>query len=56
MTACQWLTQAIRSKILNGQLATGSRLPSSREIANRHGVVRGTVVGSVEQLKAEGYQ
>src|SRR6266487_544201 len=45
----------IRSAILDGRLKRGMRLPSTRELARRYGVSRGTIVGAFYQLHAEGY-
>ena len=39
----------------SGQLAPGTRLPSSRELALELGCARATVVAAYEQLVAEGY-
>ena len=51
----QWLYEELRSAVLDGRLRLGSRLPSTRELATRYGVARGTVVTVFEQLRAEGY-
>lgn len=45
----------IRQRVIDGQLAPGSRLPSSRNYAIEIGVSRTSVVSAFEQLKAEGY-
>jgi GntR family transcriptional regulator/MocR family aminotransferase len=45
----------IRSGILTGRLAPGTRLPSTRHLASDLGVARSTVVQAFEQLRAEGY-
>lgn len=45
----------IRAAILAGQLAPGSRLPSTRALAGQLGVSRNTVFLAYEQLLAEGY-
>src|SRR5438105_15561978 len=47
--------QRIRSEILSGRLAAGSRLPSSRTLAAELGVARGTVVTAFQMLAGEGY-
>ena len=47
--------QALRRSILEGRLAPGTRLPSSRELARELGCARATVVAAYEQLAAEGY-
>jgi GntR family transcriptional regulator/MocR family aminotransferase len=51
----QWLYDEVRSAILDGRLKRGMRLPSTRELALRYGVSRGTVVAAFEQLQSEGY-
>ena len=45
----------IRTSILDGKLAGGTRLPASRMLASRLGVARITVVQAYDQLVAEGY-
>src|SRR5262249_20734897 len=50
-----WLYDELRSAILDGRLKRGLRLPSTRELAKRYGVARGTVVTVFEQLTSEGY-
>src|SRR5215470_15207649 len=47
--------QRIRSEILSGRLAAGSRLPSSRTLATELGIARGTVVTAFQMLAGEGY-
>src|SRR5689334_13894252 len=49
------LYDAIRGAILVGQLKTGTRLQSTREMAAELGVSRNTVMNAFEQLLAEGY-
>ena len=49
------LYDGLRAAILAGQLAPGTRLPSSRSFAAELGVARNTVVNAFEQLIAEGY-
>src|SRR6266536_3832391 len=51
----QWVYNEVRSAILDGRLGRGMRLPSTRELAQRYSVSRGTVVTAFEQLHAEGY-
>jgi GntR family transcriptional regulator / MocR family aminotransferase len=51
----QWLYQEMRARILDGRLRRGTRVPATRELAQRYGVSRGTVVTAFEQLTAEGY-
>jgi GntR family transcriptional regulator / MocR family aminotransferase len=45
----------IRSGVLSHRLASGSRLPSSRELAESMAVSRNTVVLAYDRLAAEGY-
>jgi GntR family transcriptional regulator / MocR family aminotransferase len=54
-TLFRWLYDEIRMAIVEGRLAAGTRLPSSRSLARRQNVARGTVVAAFEQLAAEGY-
>jgi GntR family transcriptional regulator/MocR family aminotransferase len=49
------LYQELRHRILHGQLAPGSRLPSTRTLARELGVSRNTVLYAYNQLLAEGY-
>lgn len=49
------LHAALRSAIRHGSLAAGSRLLSSRALAQELGVARNTVVYAYEQLATEGY-
>jgi GntR family transcriptional regulator/MocR family aminotransferase len=51
----QQLYRALRGEILSGRLASGERVPSTREIANLLNVSRNTAVMAYEQLLAEGY-
>jgi GntR family transcriptional regulator/MocR family aminotransferase len=51
----RWLYGQLRTALLEGRLAAGSRMPSSRALARNYGVARGTVVEVFEQLSAEGY-
>src|SRR5262249_40143455 len=50
-----WLSAEIRTAILDGRLKRGTRLPSTRLLAERFGLSRGTVVTAFEQLHSEGY-
>jgi GntR family transcriptional regulator/MocR family aminotransferase len=50
-----WLYGEVRSAILEGRLAAGTRLPSSRDFAKQYELSRGTVVSVMERLQAEGY-
>jgi GntR family transcriptional regulator / MocR family aminotransferase len=54
-TLTKWLYGELRSAILEGRLAPGARLPSSRDLASQHELSRGTVVSVLERLQAEGY-
>ena len=51
----QQVYRALRGEILSGRLASGERVPSTREIANLLNVSRNTAVMAYEQLLAEGY-
>ncbi|TLG87186.1 PLP-dependent aminotransferase family protein, partial [Pseudomonas edaphica] len=46
---------ALRAAILNRQLPVGSRLPSTRSLAERWLVSRGTLEAAFERLHSEGY-
>jgi GntR family transcriptional regulator/MocR family aminotransferase len=54
-TAYEWLYETLRTQILEGRLRAGTRLPSTRELAERYGLARGTIVNAFELLKSEGY-
>ncbi|GCE89859.1 GntR family transcriptional regulator [Komagataeibacter diospyri] len=54
-TLYQQIRDQIRSAILQGRLACGARLPSSRLMAAELGCSRGTVMAALDQLVAEGY-
>jgi GntR family transcriptional regulator/MocR family aminotransferase len=49
------LEYALRAAIRSGRLATHSRLPSTRALAQEFGLSRGTVSAAYDQLTAEGY-
>ena len=49
------LTEQIRRLVAEGVLAPGDALPSSRALATRLGVSRGSVVTAYDQLGGEGY-
>ena len=49
------LHQQLRCAVLDGRLAVGSTLPSTRDAAAALGVSRNTVVKAYDQLTAEGY-
>jgi len=54
-TLFRWLYDEIRTAIIEGRLAPGTRLPSTRSIAGQYNVARGTVVAAFDQLATEGY-
>ncbi len=54
-TLQQRLATSIRERILEGTLASGARLPSTRALAESLGLSRATVTAAFEQLVAEGY-
>jgi GntR family transcriptional regulator/MocR family aminotransferase len=45
----------LRARILDGELAPGVRLPSSRQLAAELGVARSTVLQAIDALDAEGF-
>lgn len=49
------LTRAMKSAIMSGRLATGARLPPTRELAAQLKLSRTTVLTAYEQLRAEGF-
>ena len=49
------LHQQLRAAILDGRLAAGAELPSSRALAAELGIARNTVVSAYDLLVAEGY-
>lgn len=49
------LYEALRRAILDGKLAAGERLPSSRELTQDLSLSRNTVVAALNQLGVEGY-
>jgi GntR family transcriptional regulator / MocR family aminotransferase len=51
----RWLYTEMRSAIIDGRLKSGTRLPSTRNLAAQYGVARGTVVAAFQQLQAEGF-
>lgn len=51
----QRLYEALRAEILEGRLARGAKLPSSRTLATELNVSRTTVMLAFDQLLAEGY-
>lgn len=54
-SALRWLYGGLRAAILDGRLARGACLPSTRALAGQSSLARGTVVAVYEQLAAEGY-
>src|SRR3546814_8404895 len=53
--AYRQLYRLIRRAILDGHLARGTRLPSSRSLAAELSIARNTVLQVYEQLELEGY-
>lgn len=49
------LVDQLRGKITSGLIPGGSRLASTRELAESLGIARGIVLEAIEQLKMEGY-
>lgn len=49
------LQDALRSAVVDGRLAAGTRLPAARALAADLGVARGTVADAYGQLAAEGW-
>ncbi|MBC3268599.1 PLP-dependent aminotransferase family protein [Pseudomonas sp. SWRI81] len=49
------LYQALRLRVLDGRLASGTRLPASRDLAGALGISRNSVVRAYDQLYAEGF-
>ncbi|MEM7251394.1 MAG: PLP-dependent aminotransferase family protein [Pseudomonadota bacterium] len=49
------LYQQLRDLVLEGRLASGARIPPSRQLAQSLGVSRNTVVSAFDQLTAEGF-
>ncbi|ACB74352.1 PLP-dependent aminotransferase family protein [Opitutus terrae] len=54
-TLTKQLYDQLVTRILSGELAAGTRLPSSRELAAENRIARNIVVHVYEQLLAEGY-
>lgn len=48
------LTRALRDRLV-ASIGSGSRLPSSRQLADELGISRNTVMAAYEQLRAEGF-
>jgi DNA-binding transcriptional regulator YhcF (GntR family) len=51
----QQIYEHLRSAILAGQLKRGTKLPSTRALADQLGVSRNTILNTYVQLTAEGY-
>ncbi|WP_434696300.1 PLP-dependent aminotransferase family protein [Pseudomonas sp. Z1-14] len=49
------LYQALRGRVLDGRLASGTRLPASRDLAAALSISRNSVVRAYDQLYAEGF-
>lgn len=49
------LYQALRMRVLDGRLASGTRLPASRDLAVALAISRNSVVRAYDQLYAEGF-
>ena len=49
------LYQALRARVLDGRLASGTRLPASRDLASALAISRNSVVRAYDQLYAEGF-
>ncbi|MFY1019405.1 PLP-dependent aminotransferase family protein [Ectopseudomonas khazarica] len=50
-----WLYESLRAAILLGRLPAGSKLPSTRAMAEYYKLARGTVQAAYQQLLSEGY-
>jgi len=55
VTLTKEIYDELRLTILRGELQPGSRLPSTRALAEERGVSRNTVLNAYEQLLSEGY-
>ncbi|MFJ2983791.1 MULTISPECIES: PLP-dependent aminotransferase family protein [unclassified Pseudomonas] len=51
----QQLYQALRARVLDGRLGSGTRLPATRDLATMLALSRNSVVRAYDQLYAEGY-
>ncbi|EKN6183738.1 GntR family transcriptional regulator, partial [Yersinia enterocolitica] len=49
------LYEALRQRVLDGRLASGTRLPASRDLAAALSISRNSVVRAYDQLYAEGF-
>jgi GntR family transcriptional regulator/MocR family aminotransferase len=54
-TVKQSLYEQLRSAILDGRIAPGTKLPATRQVATGLGVARNTVLAAYDLLIAEGY-
>lgn len=54
-TVKQSLYQQLRSAILDGRVAPGTKLPATRQVASGLGIARNTVLAAYDLLIAEGY-
>ena len=50
-----WICRGLREAMLDGQLRSGMAIPSTRQLAARLGVARGTVIRACDELVAQGY-
>jgi DNA-binding GntR family transcriptional regulator len=50
----QRILQDVRAKIRSGQLTAGTKLPSTRELAEEYGVAAGTVQRALTELRTAG--
>src|SRR5919199_3101376 len=48
------MADELRRAILSGELAPGTKLPSERELARRHGTARNTARQAIDFLEADG--
>lgn len=51
----QQLYQALRARVLDGRLSSGTRLPATRDLAAMLALSRNSVVRAYDQLYAEGF-
>ncbi|MFJ4113890.1 PLP-dependent aminotransferase family protein [Pseudomonas sp. NPDC089758] len=51
----QQLYKALRARVLDGRLSSGTRLPATRDLASMLSLSRNSVVRAYDQLYAEGY-
>ena len=49
------LYEALRQRVLDGRLVSGTRLPASRDLAAALSISRNSVVRAYDQLYAEGF-